>query len=82
MPSNTFPALILLLSLAGCGPGGADPEPEAAVVFEPDVKGPSSEAGRNLRHFRTADHLMIDLVAAEPFLANPVSFDIDVQGDI
>ena len=82
MPSNTFPALILLLSLAACVPGGADPEPEAAVAFEPDVKGPSSEAGRNLRHFRTADHLVIDLVAAEPFLANPVSFDIDVQGDI
>ena len=82
MPANTFPAFILLLSLAACVPGGADPDPAAAVVFEPDVKGPSSEAGQNLRHFRTADHLMIDLVVAEPFLANPVSFDIDVQGDI
>ena len=82
MPSNTFPALLLLLSLAACAPETPDPVPEAVAVFEPDVKGPSSEAGRNLRHFRTADHLMIDVVAAEPFLANPVSFDIDVQGDI
>ena len=82
MRTKTFPAALILVLLALCLSSCSDPEPDGTVPLEPDVKGPSSEGLQNIRHIRTADHLLVELVAAEPFLANPVSFDIDVNGDI
>ena len=34
-----------------------------------------------MKGFKLADDLSVDLVAAEPLLANPVAFDIDEKGN-
>ena len=34
-----------------------------------------------MKGFKLADGLSVDLVAAEPLLANPVAFDIDEKGN-
>jgi quinoprotein glucose dehydrogenase len=48
--------------------------------FEPRVLGPSSEGINAIPTFEVAEGLIVELVAAEPHLANPVAFTIDEQG--
>ena len=46
----------------------------------PKIAGPSDEGQKAIARFELADNLKVDLVAAEPSLANPVAFWIDEQG--
>ena len=48
--------------------------------FEPRVLGPSNEGINAIPTFQLAEGLVVELVAAEPHLANPVAFTIDEQG--
>ncbi len=51
-----------------------------AIQAEPRVLGPSDGGLNAIPTFAVADGLKVDLVAAEPLLANPVAFAIDEQG--
>ena len=43
---------------------------------------PASDEGKQaMQGFKLADGLSVNLVAAEPLLANPVAFDIDEKGN-
>ncbi len=48
--------------------------------FEPRVIGPSEEGISAIPTFEVAEGLVVELVAAEPHLANPVAFAIDEKG--
>ncbi len=52
----------------------------AQAVYPPPVQPPSDEAERAIKRFRLPKGLKVELVAAEPLLANPVAFCIDEQG--
>ena len=59
---------------------GAEVGSEREAQFEPQVSGPSDEGINAIPTFEVADGLVVELVAAEPHLANPVAFTIDEQG--
>jgi quinoprotein glucose dehydrogenase len=70
-------AAVLLLALA--------PALRAAPQereYRPQVEAASSAAADAIAAFRPAEGLKVDLVAAEPMLANPVAFDIGDDGRI
>jgi quinoprotein glucose dehydrogenase len=48
--------------------------------FRPEIAPASDEGERAIKGFKAAPGFKIDLVAAEPFLANPVAFSIDNKG--
>jgi quinoprotein glucose dehydrogenase len=48
--------------------------------YPPPVQPASQEAELALKRFRVAKGLQVELVAAEPLLANPVAFTIDERG--
>ena len=50
--------------------------------YSPFVHGPSKEAESAIAGFETAPGLKVELVAAEPLLANPVCFTVDRIGRI
>lgn len=56
-----------------------DPKPEPAV---PEIAAASNEGEIALRGFQLADGLKGALFAAEPLMANPVSFCLDEQGRV
>jgi quinoprotein glucose dehydrogenase len=67
--------LAALIALLGRPSAGQDPLPEGP--YTPDVA-PASDAGeRAIKGFRVAPGLKVELVAAEPMLANPVTFSVD-----
>jgi quinoprotein glucose dehydrogenase len=49
-------------------------------VYPPPVAAASDEGERALKGFTVPEGLKVELVAAEPHLANPVAFTIDEQG--
>lgn len=55
-------------------------EDDKPKPYEPKVSGPSEEAQKAQKTIRLAEGLHVELVAAEPLLANPVSFYADHQG--
>ena len=69
----------LLLTVGG-STLGAELVESSPARFEPRVLGPSDEGLRAIPTFETAEGLRVELVAAEPHLANPVAFAIDEQG--
>ena len=70
------PVMVLASSLLQAAELGEAREAE----FEPRVLGPSNEGINAIPTFEVADGLIVELVAAEPHLANPVAFTIDEQG--
>ncbi len=48
--------------------------------YQPRIAPASDEGERAIRGFKVAPGFKVDLVAAEPFLANPVAFSIDNKG--
>src|SRR5262252_233443 len=60
-----------LLSLTGL----ADDKP-----YNPTVRGPSNEAQQAIQHFSLPKGVQASVWAAEPLLANPVSFCFDEKG--
>ncbi len=58
---------------------GAEYSPGKAG-YPPAVQPASDEAELTQKRFRVAKGLKVELVAAEPLLANPVAFSIDEQG--
>lgn len=69
-------------ALAIVGTKAAELGKAREAEYEPRVLGASDEAIRAIPTFDVADGLEVELVAAEPHLANPVAFDIDEQGRI
>ncbi len=69
--------LVSLLVLSAMSRAGQDDEPPA---YDPEVKSASADAELARQGFQVADGLVVELVAAEPLLANPVAFCIDEQG--
>ena len=45
------------------------------------IQAASDEGMRAMQGFKLAEGLKVDLIAAEPLLANPVAFDIDKKGN-
>ena len=68
--------LICLAAVAVTAIGADLPRPQ-----EVRIKPASDEGNRAMKGFKLADGLSVDLVAAEPLLANPVAFDIDEKGN-
>src|SRR4051794_40115789 len=63
------------IALLGRPAAAQDPLPEGP--YTPDVA-PASDAGeRAIKGFRVAPGLKVELFAAEPMLANPVTFSVD-----
>ncbi|HVR35823.1 MAG TPA: PVC-type heme-binding CxxCH protein [Methylomirabilota bacterium] len=85
-PGAFRPAFIglLFLSLFLMSPPGlsAAETGEPAPDYQPTVFPASDEGRLAIGRFRVTDGLKVELIAAEPLLANPVAFDIDVQGRI
>jgi len=54
----------------------------ADPVFQPQIEGPSAEGKQAIDSFRLAPSTGVELVAAEPNVANPVAFAFDEQGRI
>jgi quinoprotein glucose dehydrogenase len=48
--------------------------------YRPFIHGPSKEAEASMAGFQTAPGIKVELIAAEPMLANPVVFTIDRRG--
>ena len=70
--------LVVLLGLAAAAKGAElSSAPKASA---PKVAAASNEGEQAIKKFKVAPGLKVDLVAAEPLLANPVSFSIDEQG--
>jgi len=70
--------LLVALSVAifvGIRAQAGDPDPYAKKI-----KGPSDDAKNAIPRIQKAKDLTIDLVAAEPLLANPIAFYIDNKG--
>ncbi len=63
---------LLLLSFAACAARADD--------YCPEIHGPSNEGELAIGQFRIPEGYRLELVAAEPDLANPVAFCIDEQG--
>src|SRR5262245_31165827 len=74
--SAVFLALAVSLLTLPFSPAG-DPDPYAKRI-----KGPSDEGLKAIPRIQRPKGLKIDLVAAEPLLANPVSFCFDGKGRI
>ncbi|MFN0244033.1 MAG: PVC-type heme-binding CxxCH protein [Planctomycetota bacterium] len=72
-----MPALATLALLA---PQVATPPPPPGD-FRPRVAPASSEARDAIARFQVPDGFRVELFAAEPLLANPVAFTLDVQGN-
>jgi len=68
--------LIYLVAVGTTASGTELPKPQK-VRIQPA----SDEGKRAMQGFKLADGLSVDLVAAEPLLANPVAFDIDEKGN-
>ena len=68
--------LICLAAVAATAIGAELPKPQ-----EVRIQPASDEGKRAMKGFKLADGLSVDLVAAEPLLANPVAFDIDEKGN-
>ena len=68
--------LICLAAVAATAIGADLPRPQ-----EVRIQPASDEGNRAMKGFKLADGLSVDLVAAEPLLANPVAFDIDEKGN-
>ena len=74
MPRPSIPlaaALALLTSIAATAQDESNKN---------DVKAASSEPEKAMKSLKVAPGFKVELFAAEPLLANPVSFDIDDQG--
>ena len=56
--------------------------PATNVPEEPKIAGKSDEGERAIKGFSIPDGMKIELVAAEPDVANPVAISIDEQGRI
>ncbi len=67
-------------ALAALGTNAAEVGEAREAQFEPQVLAASDEGLQALPTFDLAEGLEVELVAAEPHLANPVAFDIDEQG--
>ena len=70
-------AFILLGSSAAVLPAAEFPTPEPLT---PTIEAASEEASADMSNIRLDDGLSIDLIAAEPLVANIVAFDIDDRG--
>lgn len=72
-------SLAALLTIMAVSAGGAElfSAPKATA---PKVAAASNEGEQAIKKFKVAPGLKVDLFAAEPLLANPVSFSIDEQG--
>src|SRR4051794_36366112 len=68
---------LLLGSLAATLPLAAEPEPRP---YNPTVKPASDEGAKAMKGFRMPQGVAVRLWAAEPLLANPVSFCFDEKG--
>ncbi|MBL66962.1 MAG: hypothetical protein CMO74_00700 [Verrucomicrobiales bacterium] len=66
---------LLLLGLDMNSAGAELPTPKPV-----NIRPASDEGLRAMRGFQVAKDLQVNLVAAEPLLANPVAFDIDEKG--
>lgn len=64
----------LLVVLGAC--------PAVAQQFQPNIAPASREGAQAIGRFKVPQGLRVELVAAEPMLANPVAFWIDEQGRI
>ena len=68
--------LICLAAVAVTAIGADLPRPQEVRIQ------PASDEGKSaMKGFKLADGLSVDLIAAEPLLANPVAFDIDEKGN-
>ncbi|TWU21475.1 Cytochrome c [Novipirellula galeiformis] len=83
---KSFKYSISLLAIFGCVIGlGLNPivnalEATATQPLEPEVAEASDEAAQSMQGIAVKQGWTIDLFAAEPLVANVVSFDIDHQG--
>lgn len=68
------PAALLAASLLAASATGQE--------YTPYVAEASPEAERTMETFELVDGIDVSLVAAEPHLANPVAFHVDVHGDV
>ncbi|QGJ70754.1 Quinoprotein glucose dehydrogenase B [Planctomycetales bacterium 10988] len=59
---------------------GAENQLQAGQPFTPEIASASSEGKLAIREFQVAPGCEVELIAAEPLLANPVAFDIDSEG--
>ncbi|HEX3447896.1 MAG TPA: PVC-type heme-binding CxxCH protein [Isosphaeraceae bacterium] len=79
-------AWVFAVALAADVPGFADdegkttPSGSQSQAYNPPVAPASDEGLRAMRSFRVPAELNVELFAAEPHLANPVSFCIDEKG--
>ena len=67
----------LLIGFVGAASLAADPEPKP---YNPTVKPASDEGTKAMKGFRMPPGVSVRLWAAEPLLANPVSFCFDEKG--
>ena len=57
-------------------------EPNVAVPYVPRIEPASDEAAQVIQGFAPAKGIQVELFAAEPRLANPVSFCVDPGGTV
>ena len=76
-PAGAALAAFVALSSNLVGPARAHAQDES---YKPHVEAASPAAGQASRSFKLAPGLKVELFAAEPRLANPVSFCIDEKG--
>jgi quinoprotein glucose dehydrogenase len=74
LASRSVHLVVLPLALSGA--------PDQAAAVEPVVQPASAEGERAIARFTIPAGLRVELFAAEPLLANPVAFSIDVRGRI
>ncbi len=72
IPPVRWPALLAVVASAGAAAQSAP--------YVPAIAPASDEARAAISRFQPADGLSVELVAAEPLLANPVAFHIDDRG--
>ena len=68
--------LLLLSNQSFAFPPGNAPPPEAPMIAEA-----SDEAKNQIQTFQLPDNFSVDVFAAEPLVANPVSFFVDYHGN-
>jgi quinoprotein glucose dehydrogenase len=70
--------MLCLISLISSSAFAADPPPKSG--YEQKIAAASKDGEVAIKTFRIPKELRVELVAAEPFVANPVAFWIDERG--
>ncbi len=74
--TTIFRLLVIACATATAPAARATDDP----AYDPPIAAASAEGGRAIARFRVPEGFRVELVAAEPLVANPVAFTVDARG--